>query len=652
VTYSGNVAGQIEGIRQQAVVVLDELIARADEFELADPPPALGHYRDKLQENAYKVLVVGEAKRGKSTFVNALIGRDVLPTDVDVATSQVFNVRPSEREAYRLRFENGSEREILPEDLPLYGSRVMPEAGIVPAPEEIVRWIEVDVPIRFLPKGVSILDTPGLGSLYAGHAQITHRFVPEADAVIFVLESGQPVLDEDLKFIEQILTVTPNIFFIQTKIDQYTKEDWQNIQRRNQEILKERFNDRLTDTRVWPVSSTNLRKAASADEKTEEAYLMVSQYKELMSALGTFLARVSGWGRTAEAVAVAAKYHATSRKALAGRLAGLTAESKQQQAELQKVAVEGKRRFDAEWGIQGQKYRELREALQRAVAVGKQSFANTMQPGGDIELAQKAKIEAVSSLKEANQVAEEMPGEIITAAVNDWAQVCDEVQKRCVVLLGPFAEAVDDIGAPVTPDPSGFPASGDTEERFKRDYFTALRSAAGGGMLMLGVSGMASLLMPSLVAAVVASPVMPFVAVPVLTVLVGSGIKGALGGQVKTAQQQLRMRLAEQLQTVRRYFFNVDLAGGSYSQVDEYFMTLDRMVNEHVRGLVEKKSKESQEEISRLKEAMQLEGRERETRTRQAQEQLTKWDNIGRSVEAVTARIKALQQSPAAPVTA
>jgi hypothetical protein len=110
---------------------------------------------------------------------------------------------------------------------------------------------------------------------------------------------------------------------------------------------------------------------------------------------------------------------------------------------------------------------------------------------------------------------------------------------------------------------------------------------------------------------------------------VGGGIKGTLGGQVKTAQQQLRVRLAEQLQTVRRYFFNVDLAGGSYSRVDEYFMTLDRMVNEHVRGLVEKKSKESQEEISRLKEAMQLEGREREARTKQTQEQLAQWDKSG-----------------------
>src|SRR5215210_7340829 len=226
--HPGDATGQIEGVRRQTIAVLNELISKAGGFQLADPPPVLKGHLQKLRENAYKVLVAGEAKRGKSTFVNALIGRDVLPTDVDVATSQVFNVRPSEREAYRLRFEDGSEREIPPEDLPLYGSRVMAEAGIVPTADKVIRWIEVEMPIRFLPEGVSILDTPGLGALYAGHAQITHRFVPEADAVIFVLESGQPVVEDDLKFVEQILTVTRNIFFIQTKIDQYAKEDWQN----------------------------------------------------------------------------------------------------------------------------------------------------------------------------------------------------------------------------------------------------------------------------------------------------------------------------------------------------------------------------------------------------------------------------------------
>jgi replication fork clamp-binding protein CrfC len=127
--YSSNVTEQIEGIRQKTIAVLDELMANAADFDLADPPAAFERYRGKLRENSYEVLVVGEAKRGKSTFVNALIGRDILPTDVDVATSQVFNIRPSEREAYRMRYEDGSEREILPPTRSSAGSRLRCPSG-------------------------------------------------------------------------------------------------------------------------------------------------------------------------------------------------------------------------------------------------------------------------------------------------------------------------------------------------------------------------------------------------------------------------------------------------------------------------------------------------------------------------------------------
>ncbi|HEX2149786.1 MAG TPA: dynamin family protein, partial [Actinomycetota bacterium] len=569
--------------------------------------------------------VVGEAKRGKSTFVNALIGRDILPTDVEVATSQVFNVRPAKREAYRVRFEDGSAREITSGDLPRYGSQVVADAGIVPKPDEIVRWIEVDMPVRFLPPGISILDTPGLGALYAGHARITHRFVPEADAVIFVLESGQPVMEEDLKFIDQILTVTRKIFFIQTKIDQYDEEDWQNVRRRNMEILAKRFEGQLADTRVWPVSSTNLRKAASVDKRTQEAYLMVSRHKELVAALGAFLTRIAGWERAAEAMATIAPYYTASHKVLDGRLAGLKTESKQQQAELQMAAEERKRQFEADWGPQGQKYKELKEGLQRAITVGKQSFANTLQPGNDIELAQKAKIDAVTSLNEAKRVAEEMPDEVIMAVVTDWARICEEVQQRCVELLGPFAEAANNVGAPLDPGPLGLATDGGLDEKkFKHDYFSMLRGASGGGMLVMGVSSMASLIMPVAAMGALAT-VAPFLAVPVLAVLVGSGVKGVLKGQVKTAQGELRKQLMEMLQQVRRHFFDVNLTAGSFSRVDEYFRTLDRAVNEQVRELAQKKSEEAQAEITRLTQTMQLGDREREARVKQAQGQLAQW---------------------------
>jgi len=92
-----NAAEQIEEVRKRTVSVLDALITKGREFELAQPPEALKRRAQKLRENTYQVLVVGEAKRGKSTFVNALIGRDILPTDVGVATSQVFNVRRNRR---------------------------------------------------------------------------------------------------------------------------------------------------------------------------------------------------------------------------------------------------------------------------------------------------------------------------------------------------------------------------------------------------------------------------------------------------------------------------------------------------------------------------------------------------------------------------
>src|SRR5829696_5655273 len=161
--HPGDATGQIEGVRRQTIAVLNELISKAGGFELADPPPVLGQQLQKLRQNTYKVLVAGEAKRGKSSFVNALIGQDILPTDVRVATSQVFSVSPAERESYRLRFEDDSVQEITLDDLPRYGSQVLEDVGERPRLDQIIRWIEVDEPhIRFLPGGVTLLDTPGL----------------------------------------------------------------------------------------------------------------------------------------------------------------------------------------------------------------------------------------------------------------------------------------------------------------------------------------------------------------------------------------------------------------------------------------------------------------------------------------------------------
>lgn len=280
--------------REQTLDLLNEIVAKTTEFELPGTESelsALTAIGDGLADNINNILVIGEAKRGKSTFVNALIGETILPTDVDVATSQVFRVKVAKQESYRIRFEDGSTQEITRDKLPLYGSQVMVDAGKVPQLNQITRWIEIDIPALFIPDNIIIMDTPGLGTLHSAHTQITQRWVPQADAVIYVLDSRQPMVQDDLNFLAQILDVTNHIFFIQTWIDAFYPEEWQAVLERNEEILNENFGDALLDCRVWPISSLNLLTAAEEDD---EDYYMVSQYPEMATALKSFLYREIG----------------------------------------------------------------------------------------------------------------------------------------------------------------------------------------------------------------------------------------------------------------------------------------------------------------------------------------------------------------------
>jgi hypothetical protein len=105
-----------DALRVEAVNLLNRLQERASEYELP-LPYGFDDARSRLDREVYGVVVVGEAKRGKSTLINALLGDDLLPTDVDVATCQVFLVRHAAEEAFRLRMEDGTARQIGRADL-------------------------------------------------------------------------------------------------------------------------------------------------------------------------------------------------------------------------------------------------------------------------------------------------------------------------------------------------------------------------------------------------------------------------------------------------------------------------------------------------------------------------------------------------------
>jgi GTPase SAR1 family protein len=644
----------MDQVRQDILSLADGLTVKGAEYELPSPPDALAICRRRLADKTYQVLVVGEVKRGKSSFVNALIGQDILPTDVDVATSQVFRVNRAAREAYRLRFEDGTaqdriclqdgtSREMRRDDLPRYGSQVVADVEGTPRRDQIIRWIEIDVPVRFLSPGVSILDTPGLGGLYEYHAEITQRHIPQADAIIFVLDSSRPIVDQELQYVDEILKRTSSVFFIQTKIDLFRSHQWQDVQRRNQEILRERFTDRLTDSRVWPISSRLLRRAAAQGDLDAE---IASKHRELASALQTFLFRVAGWTRAAEALIVANEFYTQSSRILADRHLTITNESKQKREEAQKEVARRNEVFIDNWGDRGQERRKLKEAIKKVATLGKAHINQFLARGGELETSLQRKVAAADSLDGLRSIADHLSSDASARAMKAWREVHEQCWQQCLSLLVPFLKAVntvEDLNAPqaVAAENDLYPIV--PAPKITRDWYAKLKGARIDFMTGSSVGAITGAILITL--GVITWPIAGIGALIGGILAAFRGTKNIDQNQLRAAQQEVARHVSEACQQLRQYFLEVNFAAGNYSPVDEFFASMERIADEQVETITRRKETEAKTEIARLKKEAELTQQQRKVEAEQLRVKILAWNAFGLKVHDADEKLRALDHA-------
>jgi ribosome biogenesis GTPase A len=123
-----------------------------------DDRAGLGVLRGRLWEGRLRVLVAGEAKRGKSTLVNALLGRPVLPMGVTPLTALATTVRHGHDEGATAVFRDGRA-----ESFPLsaLGDLVTERGNPGNCRNLASVTVVVDAPV--LARGVELVDTPGPG---------------------------------------------------------------------------------------------------------------------------------------------------------------------------------------------------------------------------------------------------------------------------------------------------------------------------------------------------------------------------------------------------------------------------------------------------------------------------------------------------------
>lgn len=236
----------------------------------------------------FRLVVMGEIKKGKSSFINALLGtKDLVPVHSDVATSTIFKIHYGPETKYTVYFEKESgkdKQEIHAAQLTEFGT----EAGN-PKNEKQVDFIRVESPAPLLRNGLIVVDTPGVGGLFKKHREITFRHAPNADAVFFVTESiAAPIGADEVKFLKELRQVTELITFVQTKCAKADADARRARMSNNLSIIEEQVGLKKEEISYFIIDS-GLK--IEADESHDRDDLEDSGFLPLMAYLNNTLRR-------------------------------------------------------------------------------------------------------------------------------------------------------------------------------------------------------------------------------------------------------------------------------------------------------------------------------------------------------------------------
>ena len=304
--------------------------AKYPKAELPKPSNDFILAEELLAKGDFNLAVCGKVKNGKSSLINALIGRRILPECNDVATSRVFKISNSDRDSFYIVYSNGDKKEITLKELAQYGSQAEIDTTGEASSDKVIAYIQVNTPIDFLPEGVSIIDTPGIGSTYPQHTAITKQYLKYADAALFVM-NPTPLESVEISFLKEIVEVSPSIMFVTTKTDLSGNQVVDDTILRNKEHIAKAIGDKLVwDIEMLRMSSTTLMEAAQASDKVIADFNYdVSGYAEVKTAIQNIVFLTIGYYRVGIAYNSAVAYYQTILKSLQNRKdASLEAASK------------------------------------------------------------------------------------------------------------------------------------------------------------------------------------------------------------------------------------------------------------------------------------------------------------------------------------
>lgn len=185
---------------------------------------------DRLRSRKITIAVIGQFKRGKTTLINSILGSKLLPVGIVPITAAITRIEyasngeaaavDGETATATVFFTNGLSEQVPVSDLHEYISEQENHDN-----ERGVAEVELLTDADFLKDGLTLVDTPGVGSVHEQNSKSAMDFARESDGVIFMLSVDSPLNQIEVDFLRKVRRFAGKFYFAVNKIDRVDEDE-------------------------------------------------------------------------------------------------------------------------------------------------------------------------------------------------------------------------------------------------------------------------------------------------------------------------------------------------------------------------------------------------------------------------------------------
>lgn len=235
-----------------SLIEVAEVVDELNEIGLNIGGSAILDLKNRVENDDFKVLVIGEFKNGKSTFINSMMGSKVLPAYSTPCTAVINEVKYGEMKSATLYFKNPLPDEIssdisikAKQHIEKYAGKTIPpieldvdeleDYVVIPDPAkdqaDSIQELPYDravlkYPIELCHDGITIIDSPGLNE-NGTRTKVTEEYLKQADAIVFVFRCPKIAGETEMNYITDQIHARgyKDIFFICNAINQVPDDE-------------------------------------------------------------------------------------------------------------------------------------------------------------------------------------------------------------------------------------------------------------------------------------------------------------------------------------------------------------------------------------------------------------------------------------------